>query len=335
MTVNTITFCRFAFLREWYNVFNKTDVANGAVNLANSIYVAVPSTKDSSIDVYRLPTESVISTIRPPQVASSQNPMANVTGVGMVMAIGILYATPWRLTLIAGYESGHVCVQAFNPQSRTWSPIYLSQPHSQPILSLCVTPKSGFFYTSAADDIIAQHAISTSPFNLTAAGALELALSTPAQITHTKHSGQQSLTIRDDEKVLASAGWDASARVYSVKTLQELAVLKWHKEGCYAVAFAATEIDTPLPAGVETQMRGNDDLAAEPKAMPIENLSNKINITCTGKGKEPASGVVTNASRERERGITSARARREAKAQSTHWVAAGSKDGKVSLWDIY
>jgi hypothetical protein len=26
---------------------------------------------------------------------------------------------------------------------------------------------------------------------------------------------------------------------------------------------------------------------------------------------------------------------RSRKAQLTHWIAAGSKDGKISLWDIY
>jgi hypothetical protein len=78
-------------------------------------------------------------------------------------------------------------------------------------------------------------------------------------------------------------------RVYATKGMKELAVLKWHKEGCYATAFADV---------LETQNEIDDD------------------------------GPVTG----RELTVTQQRAH---KTQSTHWLAAGSKDGKVSLWDIY
>lgn len=34
-------------------------------------------------------------------------------------------------------------------------------------------------------------------------------------------------------------------------------------------------------------------------------------------------------------GILSVQQQRDEKARMTHWLAAGSKDGKVSLWDVY
>jgi hypothetical protein len=34
-------------------------------------------------------------------------------------------------------------------------------------------------------------------------------------------------------------------------------------------------------------------------------------------------------------GVMTVREEREQKAKTTHWLAVGSKDGKVSLWDIY
>ena len=75
-------------------------------------------------------------------------------------------------------------------------------------------------------------------------------------------------------------------------------MLKWHKEGCYAVAFADVEVEKDEKA----EAGGEDD-----------------------KGKELVSkmGAMT-VSDERSR-----------KAKTTHWLAAGSKDGKISLWDIY
>lgn len=74
--------------------------------------------------------------------------------------------------------------------------------------------------------------------------------------------------------------------------MKELAVLKWHKEGCYAVSFAEV-LDTPKEE--------------------------------TREGKE----VV-----KRNTALT-VKEERILKAKMTHWIAVGSKDGKVSLWDIY
>ncbi|KIW36180.1 ASTRA-associated protein 1 [Exophiala oligosperma] len=50
----------------------------------------------------------------------------------------------------------------------------------------------------------------------------------------TKHAGQQGLSSRSDGKIFATAGWDARVRVYSTRTMRELAVLQWHQQGCYA-----------------------------------------------------------------------------------------------------
>ena len=109
----------------------------------------------------------------------------------------------------------------------------------------------------------------------------------------TKHAGQQSLAVRSDEKIFATAGWDGRVRVYSAKTMKELAVLRWHKEGCYAVAFANID-STP-----------DMDMS---EVSPCQILV-KHDLTVSEQ--------------------------RTAKAKLTHWLAAGSKDGKVSWWDIY
>ncbi len=114
----------------------------------------------------------------------------------------------------------------------------------------------------------------------------------PLKTTQTKHAGQQGLTIRNDGKIFATAGWDCRVRVYSTKSLKELAVLKWHQEGCYAVAFA--------DVGERAEGRSDEDQA----------------LTQT-------TGTMT------------VKEERIWKAKTAHWLAAGSKDGKVSLWDIY
>jgi WD40 repeat protein len=119
----------------------------------------------------------------------------------------------------------------------------------------------------------------------------------PLKTVQTKHSGQQGLNIRNDGKIFATAGWDSKVRVYSVKSLKELAVLKWHNEGCFAVAFAAV----------------SDDAEAS---------------SCRN---EPGSGT----SLTKSISAMTVKDQRLWKAKTAHWIAVGSKDGKVSLWDIY
>lgn len=145
------------------------------------------------------------------------------------------------------------------------------------MLSLDVAPSIGCFFSSSADAIVARHPLGS-------AGETE------TKVLQTKHAGQQSLSVRGDGKVFATAGWDGRVRVYAAKGLRELAVLKWHKEGCYATAFAEV-LD-------ESSRTSNDDDTVTRRELTVAQ-------------------------------------QRAFKSQCTHWLAAGSKDGKVSLWDIY
>lgn len=255
----------------------------------------------------------------------------------MVMAVSIFYSGA-NLTVIVGFESGHTAVSQL-VDGHGWNILYLSQPHSQPILSLAVDPNHLSYITSSADAIIAKHPIPslseqdsgptsmdspsvegesntfTSGMSILSRGLASASpqknrgiyqpkidrQTKPSKIVQTKHSGQQGLRIRSDGKIFATAGWDSRVRVYSLQSLKELAVLKWHKEGCYAVAFA--RITSP-----------GDDIG---KVGEIKTTD-----------EEGAVAAVTDA-------ILSVKEKRDLRATTTHWLAAGSKDGKVSLWDIY
>jgi WD40 repeat protein len=155
-----------------------------------------------------------------------------------------------------------------------------------------VSPTESSFFTSSADAVITKFAIPTD------ASTLEV-VEKSKKVLNTKHAGQQGLRMRSDGKIFATAGWDARIRVYSAKSMRELAVLKWHKDGCYAVAFASVNPEK--------------DRSSTP-------------VISTGREVIPAhQGSVLDAIKEQ----------RSARAQNTHWLAAGGKDGKISLWDIY
>ena len=249
--------------------------------------VAVPNALDSGgIDIFQLPSESRLSTIPP----------AKDINTGMVMALSIFRAarTP-RLTVASGYESGHVTVHVRRVEPEEgdvweWQKVLVVSSHSQPVLSLATMDR--YSMTSSADARIAK-------FEIPAPETKEV-IERASHIINTKHAGQQGLTIRSDARIFATAGWDARIRVYSFKTMEELAVLKWHKDGCYSVAFAKCDA-----GGTEHSVRVTAPTQRGPSALDTGSALDKIKLD------------------------------RQAKAQKTHWLAAGGKDGKISLWDMY
>ncbi|KAF5666340.1 ASTRA-associated 1 [Fusarium heterosporum] len=319
LEVNTLNFCAFAIC----------PVVHGSVDAASEVLIAVPNTLHSdAIDIYQLPSQRRIHTIK----AGDKT--------GMAMCLALLHHKD-ALTLIAAFENGYVVVQRLEPDGQ-WTTMYHSQAHSQPVLSLGVY--SDYFITSSADSIIAKHPIPTDLFfpladteppmttervveiideepkakSLLSAGLQTstqastsaprkgVAWRDPLKTINTKHSGQQSLDIRSDGRIFATAGWDSKVRVYSLKTMKELAVLKWHQVGCYAVAFADVKV---------ADQADNPTAKQEKEARATSTLS-----TRTGSLFKAGMSV-------KEQRINAAR--------KTHWIAAGAKDGKVSLWDIY
>ena len=220
----------------------------------------------------------------------------------MVMAL-TLFARDGRLTIVAGYENGCSLISSLGDDGK-WTMRYRSHAHSQPILSLSVNTDKSYFLTSSADALIVKHPISEGDEN-----------SEPLKVVNTKHAGQQGLTIRSDSKVFATAGWDSRIRVYSNKTMKEVAVLKWHQVGCYTVAFATV---------------GTDGASLTDNADPQERSQNTLSLS-----HAVASGDASNAVVVPKLLDMTVKERRLKYAASAHWLAVGSKDGRVSLWDVF
>ncbi|KAF5025938.1 hypothetical protein F66182_1973 [Fusarium sp. NRRL 66182] len=320
LQVNTLNFCAFAACPR----------VSGPIDTASEILLAVPNTLHSdAIDIYHLPSQMRIHTIK----AGDKT--------GMAMCLALIHHKD-ALTLIAAFENGYATVQRLESDGQ-WATTYHSQAHSQPVLSLSVY--DDYFITSSADSIIAKHPIPTDLFfplenaappkstervveitdeeprgksilsaalespqrGATAAPRKGVAWKDPLKTINTKHSGQQSLDIRSDGRIFATAGWDSRVRVYSTKTMKELAVLKWHQVGCYAVAFADVKIS---------------DQAKEADHSTVDNEAKNTNTISTKTSSLIRTGL-------------SVKEQRIATARKTHWIAAGAKDGKVSLWDVY
>jgi WD40 repeat protein len=303
LPVNALNFC--AFSMTFLDLSSKESSQNTPEPTTSRVVLfAVPNALDSGgIDIFHLPSERRITTI-------SSN---SSTKTGMVMAVSMFVSSSGDVYVASAYEDGHVMVFMYrgpltpasfeigniasNPWK--WDKLYASRPHSQPVLSLDMSPTRDSFITSSADALLIKHPIP----NPNSAGYIPTANYTeesPLKTVNTKHSGQQGLRIRSDGKIFATAGWDSRVRVYSGKTMKELAVLKWHKEGCYTVAFGDADPFSPTATSAQSQ--------------------------------ESGSGQVTN---DKSLSLAAIHNQRNQKIQQTHWLAAGSKDGKISLWDIY
>lgn len=288
MDVNALNFCAFAMCE---SEPHQQDGILSALRTSEQapehrgfppILVAVPNAIDSGgIDIFHLPSERRVA-----KISSDKT-----TTTGMVMALGmIMHPTTHHLMVVSGYEDGQTIVHSRTYDSLgpwLWKTVLLSKPHSQPLLSIDVSPSADVYYTSSADAVIAK-------FSIPDSSAREVRQDKPFKVLNTKHAGQQGLVVRSDGKIFATAGWDARVRVYSTRTMKELAVLKWHKEGCYAVAFAGV----------------TDNEVVEPTREQ-------------------------NNTRQKRNALEIIKLEREVKAQRTHWLAAGGKDAKISLWDVY
>ncbi|KAM0246365.1 hypothetical protein ACHAQJ_010259 [Trichoderma viride] len=323
LEVNTMNFCSFAAC-----LSDPEQVSIEAGSPTAEVILAVPNTLASeAIDIYTLPSQNRIHTIKPGQ----KN--------GMAMSLSLFHHHKC-LTLAAAFENGFVSVHRLESDG-SWTMTYRSQAHTQPVLSIDIHPNRECFFTSAADALIAKHPIPISQQEVvveldpgqrvvevveppsassaTSSGRKRLKeWEHPLKVINTKHSGQQNLKVRSDGKLFATAGWDSKIRIYSTKTLKELAVLSWHKVGAYAVAFSTIE-DSAAQESTKTTSSEQSE----------ENIVQKVPGETFGKTESGEAGSLA-----RGAGM-SVKDRRLQLAKTAHWVAAGAKDGKVSLWDIY
>jgi WD40 repeat protein len=330
----------------------------------------------------------------------------------MVMTLKLTHHRPSNnILVIAGYEGGFTAVHVV-PRPATGKrklnldvarTIYLSQPHTQPVLSLDALPDGSAYFTSSADAVIAAHRVPELPLDtlvsddgteesatdvvhpqtvngddgsaaskhavmtsdedsealatakdtkpsssassrdssppalsfsktrpapaapshssVPQASGLSTLLSAappqsiptsaseipavvtvqaPYKISNTKHAGQQSLRVRSDGRLFITGGWDSRVRIYSTRTLKEMAVLKWHKEGVYATGFG--------------------------EIINVEDSEKSV--------EQPVDGASQSVIR-RETGLKKLQRQREEVIRGKHWAVAGAKDGRVSLWEVF
>jgi len=126
--------------------------------------------------------------------------------------------------LVTGFESGHIGM--LDCEAGCW--LWIHKAHEEPVMGLAITLRKGHLLgvTGAADKLIAA-------FVLHDQGCDEVGR------LDKSHGGIGQLCVRGDQRVFASAGWDNRTRVFCLKTLTPVAILRHHRDSVNAVAFSS------------------------------------------------------------------------------------------------
>nr|XP_019949522.1 PREDICTED: guanine nucleotide-binding protein subunit beta-like protein 1 [Paralichthys olivaceus]XP_019949523.1 PREDICTED: guanine nucleotide-binding protein subunit beta-like protein 1 [Paralichthys olivaceus]XP_019949524.1 PREDICTED: guanine nucleotide-binding protein subunit beta-like protein 1 [Paralichthys olivaceus]XP_019949525.1 PREDICTED: guanine nucleotide-binding protein subunit beta-like protein 1 [Paralichthys olivaceus]XP_019949526.1 PREDICTED: guanine nucleotide-binding protei len=173
--------------------------------------LAFAGEQTEEIKIIELPSKTPVCTLVPD------------TKLGMVMCIKLWQpdSGPGPL-LLAGYEDGSLLLWDVTQRSK------LSQAKAHPEPVMCLT-----FDTKRLRGISGSSEKKLTPWMLDGQNNLQL-----QDCVTLVNPGVSDLCIRDDGKLLASAGWDHRVRVFGWKKLRPLAVLQYHTDMVLSVAFS-------------------------------------------------------------------------------------------------
>ena len=215
-------------------------VSNTATRRTRLVHCVVVGVESGEIGTFM----DVLSTCRGPEVASvwvkdcvggstsaTQNSGAGGGGIGALVGGG---GGPSMGTLEPTVKAEEqydkplaASVLGLTGDDAQWS----TQLHTEPVL--CVDamvdpldPTAWFGVSGSADASIGVFRV-----------CVETGVFVKEQTLTIKESGLSDVKIRPDGKVFATAGWDGCIRVFGVKKLQPLAIMRYHEVGVHAIEF--------------------------------------------------------------------------------------------------
>ncbi|KAG0230729.1 ASTRA complex subunit [Actinomortierella wolfii] len=295
------------------------------------ILVGVPSALDASkVDVYDLLKPApIFQGVAAPSTSSSNTSVVGLAGMskgrGAVMAIRIfltdssksssLLSSPiphgGRLNLLVGYEDGSLSLfqeekvsYASDSQQSTMSLVWTFKGHREPVLSIALSSSREFAISCGSDNNLIRYTLANKTQG--APETLQCSL---------KSNGIAEVQIRDDDKILALAGWDGKIRIFSCKTLKPLAVLIHHRESLYSIALASV-----------TKVL-EDEAAAKAASSVASTIAQQTSIRGADLDSSSASSDSSEDDEEDQRRLH--------QYTRQHWLAAGGKENRISQWQIY
>jgi len=205
LTVGSYNFCKF-------------DVFEGEGE-GSPILVTTPTSDCKGIDVWDLRSRSVAHHWDPEKMVGASR--------GMCMCLRFYRGQSLLPEIIAGFESGEVCVWSV-VSGRT---VLSSKLHDEPVISVAAEGRSLSSVPLRGVSGSADKKLCV--FELTDEGRFNTVQELPLS-----SEGTSDLALRDDYKVLASAGWDGRVRIWGWKLARPLAVLNYHQQSAHVVSWS-------------------------------------------------------------------------------------------------
>ncbi|CAG8680683.1 11175_t:CDS:2, partial [Acaulospora colombiana] len=223
LPVNSLNFCKFGSVC--------------GVGEREEILVAIPSvTESSAIDIWNLSNQRLIT---------SSIGLDQKRERGYCMALKFFRnlnsqdSLSTNYLILAAYENGSVVLWSVkigkndsplgdDEEIVITNQLWSRKEHIESALGLDVSVDKKFAISTAGDNKIVKYIFDDENYR-----AEPLIKSTTI-----KHSGIADVKIRSDGKIFATAGWDTKIRIFSSNSLKPLAILSYHRESVYALAFS-------------------------------------------------------------------------------------------------
>ena len=198
-------------------------------------FIAIPGHSEKVVEVCCACCGATVATF-------IQDPgAAEVESWGMCMAVKLFLGPQNKIFVAIGYEAGHVVVwdlaKAIEKDKNKkissdvagiyCRPVAQGKLHSEPIMALEVDADGVSGVSGSAEDKLVAFAID-----------FEAGRVVPENTINVRKQGVADIALRQDGKLLATAGWDGKVRVYKRASGKALAVLKYHSEAATAVVFS-------------------------------------------------------------------------------------------------
>eukprot|EP01130_Rhizamoeba_saxonica_P017208 TRINITY_DN8241_c0_g1_i2.p1 TRINITY_DN8241_c0_g1~~TRINITY_DN8241_c0_g1_i2.p1 ORF type:complete len:316 (+),score=54.65 TRINITY_DN8241_c0_g1_i2:3-950(+) len=197
--------------------FCKSDIQSIDSVSSTSLISACPSSDANIVNVWNLDDQEIIATM---------DPNTDDLNLGMCMAVKLI-ENEGQPYCISCYENGGLYLWDCRQQKILIDSGLIS---NEPLLAmdLISVPRSCFEILSAG----AGEYIYNMMLNI-GEGSIQL-----LKKVKIANSGVNDLKIRNDCKIFATAGWDKRARVYSMKSKKQKALLKYHTENISCLEFS-------------------------------------------------------------------------------------------------